>query len=287
SDHIATWYNDLAVNKTLIAGQWGHSMPAEAEDAYGDWWHYVTAFFDTHVKGVDTGMFGTDVAWVQDTDKTWHRSADWPLQGEDRDEIVFRLTDKATLDPTADDVTATFTWHACPRDEHSKGQTSKLGSTGLAVDHCAPGEPTALYFESDAFVNDTLLSGVPLLDVTLRSTSDFTHLVWVLERIDAKGEVRRENYGYLNPTYRHGIDNATPVPTDTPYTVTIDGYPQEDVIKKGERLRLTIRSHDDGRTIESFRAGTNTLVIGPDAPATFTLPVRPDDLKGVRLAMES
>ena len=63
----------------------------------------------------------------------------------------------------------------------------------------------------------------------------------------------------------------------------------------GDRLRLIVRSHDrdepdpmtgqasDGRTIESYEPGTNTLLFAPDNVNTMWFPVRPVELQGVRL----
>lgn len=98
-DHIATWFNDLSSpSKTFIGGQWGHAYPASGDGAcggrlsdgacevpWGDWWAYATAFFDTFLKEVDTGMFQGSTAWVQDNGGTWHRSTTFPLAGGEAD----------------------------------------------------------------------------------------------------------------------------------------------------------------------------------------------------------
>lgn len=284
-DHIAHWYNDLpgadaGAPKTLIAGQWGHAYPQEAEDAYGPWWPYVTAFFDTYLKEIDTGMFQTDVAWVQANDGSWHRSSDWPLTAAQRDAVAFHIHPDGRLaaEPAQGDATAS--WYGC-------SDTALLGQNveAPAAVMCAIDEPTEeLVFETAPFAADTLLSGVGFVNLTLRSEVDFTHLIAVIDHLDGSGNVvvGKENYGYLNPTYRHGIDAPEAVPVGETYRVSIDLYPQEDLIQEGHKLRLTLRSNDSG-AIASYASGWNHLIWEDGAENTLWLPTRPADLQGTRL----
>ncbi|HJQ93358.1 MAG TPA: CocE/NonD family hydrolase, partial [Candidatus Thermoplasmatota archaeon] len=301
-DHIATYFNDVPAQKTLIAGQWPHQYPrsdgadCKAYDAatacdpdipWGDWWEYATAFFDTHLKGVATGMFSGDVAWVQDNQGAWHRSAQWPLQ-EGREEMAWHLQPGGSLTGVQYSGEATDEpWLACPHDQTNRG--TPLGAVEPAIAQCDNEAPVEeLVFESPPFAEDTILSGVGLVNLTLKSTASTTHLVVVLE---VGGE--RENYGYLNPVYRNGLMDPQPLPSGE-YTVSIDLYPQEDVVKAGQSIRLIVRSNDrgpagpageaNGRTIESYEPGTNSIAFAPDSANFLWLPVRPADLQGVRLA---
>jgi putative CocE/NonD family hydrolase len=296
-DHVAHYYNDLAGPKTFIGGQWGHQYPRSAGDCreytpstgcdpnipWGDWWEYATAFFDTHLKGIDTGMFASDVAWVQDSGGAWHRSVDWPLRGEDRGELVLHLRPDGTLSsaPYAGDPSQE-TWVACPHDQVNRG--TPLGAAEAALTACDDEAPVEqLVFDSEPFAQDTLLSGVGVVRVAVHSTADTTHLVVVLQRMKG-GEIvaARENYGYLNPIYRAGLEEPSPLPEDG-YVASIDLYPQEDLVKAGEHLRLIVRSNDEGRTIEAYEPGYNSILFSADTPNTLWLPVRPADLQGVRL----
>jgi putative CocE/NonD family hydrolase len=293
-DHIAHYFNDLAGPKTLIAGQWGHQYPrslstdcdeydgASACDPHipwGDWWMYATAFFDTVLKGIDTGMFTDDVAWVQDSDGTWHRSTEWPIVA-DREEITFYLQadGTASLDPPTEE--GTLSWFGCPHDRMNRG-VGQLATVEAATVEC-DGEPVQeLVFETAPFEEDTILSGVPLLTGLFTSETAFTHLVVVVQH---DGE--RDNYGYLNPNFRNGLEDPEPISPGDPYRATIDLYPQEDFIEAGDTLRIILRSNDEGRTIESYEPGMNSIAISPDANETarIVFPVRPAHLQGVRLA---
>lgn len=282
-DHIAEYFNNLeSSSKTIIAGQWPHQYPKDAPEAYGLWWEYVTAFFDTHLKGIETGMFGTDTAWIQDSGGAWHRSANFPLLPEERDEMTLHFTAAKSLSALKPTEAAELAWFGCPNDEYNRG-TAVATAEDLTVD-CATRADQGLVFQTEPFVTDTIISGVPLVKLTLKSDAPTTHLVVVVNKVGTDGSIAlaRENYGYLNPIYRNGIDQPEPLP-DGAYTVMIDLYPQEDLIKAGERLEVHIRSDDTGRTIEFFDAGMNTVQLGGDNVNELWLPLRPAELQGVRL----
>lgn len=285
-DHIAPWWNDLESPKVLVATQLGHVWPNHAAEAYGDWWEHTVAFFDTHLQGIGTGVFGEDIAWVHDDSGEWHRSANWPLLPEERDELVLHFDASGSLMQDPPGSGHELGWLGCPRDEENRGAPG-LREVEWSVNDCTevPAEELEIVFETEPFPERSIVSGVPQVRLTLTSEVEHTHLVAVMARLDPDGEAvdERMNYGYLNPTFRHGISNPEAVPTDTPYTVTIDLYPQEDVVEAGERLRVTLASHDDGRTIEAFERGENALAIGPDAENSLLLPLRPAELQGVRL----
>lgn len=301
-DHIATYFNDLTTQKTLIAGQWAHQYPrsqstaCETYDAsaacdpnipWGSWWAYANAFFDTYLKGIDTGMFTGDVAWVQDNSGTWHRSNEWPLR-DGAESMLFHFQPGAGGAPGGltglpySGVATTTEWYACPNDQLNRGTAASAAEEPLVG--CTDQPVQSLVFETPPFAQDTILSGVGLVNLTLTSSAATTHLTVVIDRIEDRAVVQaRENYGYLNPTYRVGLTQPKDIPAGQPYTVTIDLYPQEDFVKAGQALRLTLASDDAGRTIEAYEPGTNGLVFGPDVDNTLWLPTRPAALQGVRL----
>lgn len=297
-DHVATWFNDIpSENKVFIGGQWGHAYPASDDGAcpadanatfcsvpWGSWWAYATAFFDTYLKEIDTGMFEGSVAWVQDNNGTWHRSIDWPLPPEDRDAFTLHIHPDGTLSaaPHPADKPARLDWAACP-DYVAAGATEMDGAP-LASTCTMQDGPEELVFESVPFAEDTLLSGVGYVNLSVQSSVDFTHLIVVIDQLDEDGDVvvSRENYGYLNPTFRNGLESPEPVPVGETYTASIDLYPQEDLVPAGHSLRLTVRSNDGG-AIATYDEGTNTLVWDETHANTVWFPTRPADLQGVRL----
>lgn len=275
-NHIDTWFNDLSPNgsKTLIAGQWGHAYPSTAEDAYGEWWPYVTAFFDTFLKEIDTGMFETDVAWVQDNAANWHRSATWPIASPTVD---FYFHPGGELSADAYEGTETATWHGCGRDQFN------MGAVGVEIveELLSQCTNTNLVFTTPKFDRDTRLQGVPLVHLNLEVEAETTHITIVMDHLDENGNVvvSRENYGYLNPLYRKGILEPEALPSGV-FPVTVDFYPQEEFIPANHTLRFTIASIDGGRSIEFFPEGDNTIHL---EGSLIQLPIRPAEWVGTRL----
>ncbi len=296
-DHIATWFNDLQVPKTLIAGQWGHQYPKSpckddlkppaCDDSvpYGDWWAYATAFFDTYLKGIDTGMFTSSTAWIQANDGKWHRSAEWPLIAPP-EELVFHLRTDGNLANVSETADGARVFYGCPNNARSQG-AFQLAQVEGAASSCRDVPDQTIAFETAPFAQDMLLSGVPLLNLVVDTGGrDIVHLVAVLQTLDANGDVMnaRENYGYLNPLYRNGLLNPEPLPAaGEHYNVTIDFYPQEDLVKAGQSLRLILAHDDGGRTIEVFEEGETRVLFGAQQVNTFMLPLRPASLSGVRM----
>ncbi len=295
-DHIEHWFNDLgSESKTFIGGQWGHAYPASFDGAcpqnyearpggnisdcevpWGDWWAYASAFFDTYLKEIDTGMFNGSTAWVQANDGTWHRSSTFPLLDDEASSIEMALHGDGTI-AAAGTGPEHLSWHACPREKYGMGTAANsVESQFVQCEH------TQLVFETDVFANDTLISGTPELRLTVDSNGKMVHIVAVMDILDENGNVvqSRENYGYLNTRFHAGFPADEAIPTG-PYTAVVDMYPQEDLVKTGHALRITIKSHDDGRTIESFEETDVHLLL--DGQSTLWLPLRPAEMQGLRL----
>lgn len=258
-DHIARYWNDLAVRKTLVAGQWGHQFPEDADDAYGAWWELAAAFFDETLKGVDTGLFGEDRAYVEGTDGEWRTYGTWPPVDARR--LAMNLTTGGLS--TSEAPSGELSWDANP-------------ATGLAlaaspIDPPMPaGEQVILEMTLDAPLH---VSGVPLVNLTIVSGADDVHLVAILYRLDGDAWVR-ENYGYLNPIYRNGIDAPERLVPGVPTPVTIEMYPQEDVLEAGTTIALVLRSVD-GDAVPVFDRTSVTVQLDGERPAQLLLPLSP------------
>jgi putative CocE/NonD family hydrolase len=270
-DHIDPWFNELDTDKTLVAPQMGHAIPPDADEAYGDWWPFAAAFFDATLNGADTGLFDEDRAYVEADDGTWRTYEDaWPPTN------ASTMTVNLTEDGLAFDEAPSgeVAWYAPEAEEQAFGQPA-----GEYVR-----EDTEVVLESEPLPRDVHLSGTPTLNLTVQAEETPVHLTAVLEVSDgttenALGEEttswERENYGYLNPVFRNGLDDPQRVLTDEPTPVTIEMYPQEDVVETGERLRLTLASDDDGRTQESYEPGEVTALLDGERPAQLELPLSP------------
>jgi hypothetical protein len=283
-------------------GQWGHQYPDDAPDAYGTWWEYATAFFDTFLAGFETGMFEQDVAWIQDTDEAWHRSASFPIRAPGEGTvwptggapILLDFHPDGKLKDYAHATAEQLSWHACPEDPISMGLVVITTVEDILLPCDAP--DTQLVFETAPFAADTWLSGVPVVCLSVVPGDPWSHVDVVMSRLGEAGAVveARENYGYLNTMFQstpyHPVAASGPSGADGAAAGAaaagarcFDLYPQEDIVHAGERLRFTVSSDDGGRTIEAFAEQDITLRFGPDTPNFVILPTRPAGLIGVRL----
>lgn len=251
-DHIDPWFNALDTEKTLIAGQWGHAYPADAEDAYGDWWPFAVSFFDETLNNATTGLFGEDRAYVQDDTGTWRTyNGSWPPAD----------ATTHTLNLTSDGLS----WTSAPSGEvswHPEAFDQRLDEDDQVV------------LESDPLEEALHLAGTPELNLTVVTEAETVHLVAVLET-GSGDDAQRENFGYLNPTYREGLSQPVRVVPGEPTPVTIEMYPQEDILEAGETLRLTLKSIDGGQTVPAYETGEITAVLDGERPGQLLLPVSP------------
>ncbi len=254
-DHIDPYFNALETSKTLVAPQMGHSYPGDAENAYGDWWEFAVAFFDETLNGVHTGWFDENLAYVEDTDGSWHVYEDaWPPQ--DAPTWTLNLTEDALTED--EEPHGTISWYAPP-----------AGQEDLAV-----GENTDIVLETAPLEAPMHTSGTPFLNLTIVTEEEHVHLVAILE-VGSGDDFEQVNHGYLNPTYREGLDQPQRVVPGQPTPVTIDMFPQEDILHEGDTIRLTLASTDDGNTVPDYDPGQVTVLLDGERPAQLEWPLSP------------
>lgn len=253
-DHIATWWNDLQAPKTLIAGQWGHQFPEDAEEAYGAWWEFATAFFDQTLRGADTGRFTDDRAYVQANDGSWRTYATWPPL--DATTLVANITPDGLS--FTESPSGTLAWYANP----ASARMAEVPADEQVVLALPPLERAML------------LAGTPRVNLTIISSAENVHLVASLE-VKRDGVWKRENHGYLNPIYREGIDAPQRLVPGKATAVTIEMYPQEDAFAAGDELRLVLRSVDGGSTVPVFDEAQIEVVLDGERLGQLLLPLSP------------
>lgn len=279
-NHIATYFNELNTSKTLVAPQMGHRYadigdPDEDDEdgPFGWWWEFVSAFFDETLNGVHTGLFDEDRAYVQDTTEAWHiYEGEWPPQDAPLER--FNLTEQGLS--LSEASSGSVSWEADPVASQlplaESLLTSYLGEDpmGLMDDH-------RVILESEELPQTLHTSGVPRLDLTIVPTASTVHLTAVLQYQEPGSDTwSRVNWGYLNPTYRNGLDDPTPVVAHESIPVTIDFHPQEDIFEQGGKLRLVLASTDGSGTVPSFDPGTVQVELGHEEhPAGLWLPLSP------------
>lgn len=129
-------------------------------------------------------------------------------------------------------------------------------------------------FVSDKFKKDTLIAGIPRLNLNVQVTSPRVHLIATL--YDVKGTTR-DRIGQavwaINPELREGVAKPAPVIPGETMKIKLAGMSQAHLLAKGHQLELRVSaSHPD--KVPTFSAGTvvNVIVGGKDA-TSFRIPV--------------
>jgi X-Pro dipeptidyl-peptidase len=213
-DHMVPWIDELHARNVTIKmwlGQWGHDYPHR-----DDWNETLLAWFDSELKGIDTGIRSQPLVQVQDNEGTWRDENDWP--------------------PTRATPTAYY-----PTSDGALGGTPGTGTAmyGDAPEGILGVSPAAgsVVFESAPFEQEMRIAGTPFLTTTVSATSARATLAAAL-LVDGKVV----DQGFLDLVHRDGLETSVPMVPGESYQVLVHFYPQDIVVPKGGVLSLYISS---------------------------------------------
>ena len=243
-DHMTPWLDELyARNATvkLQLGQWAHDYSHRS-----DWNATLLRWFDSELKGIDTGILDEPRAQVQDTAGKWRDEERWPPT---------RAAHLA-LHPSAD------------------GSLAAAPGTGASTYGDAPQgalmtSPVAgVSFMGEPIAEGLRLVGTPQLRVSVSATSPRATLAatLVLDGVPV-------NQGFLDLAHRDGLESTQPMTPGETYDVVIPFYPQDIVVPPGGVLSLMVSSSSpDGAPVRvaPFSApGIVTLTWGETSALTI------------------
>ena len=245
--------------KAGVFGVWSHDAPDEhyfenpkvrPEWERADWRDMVVAWYDRHLKGLDSGVGRWPVAQIQASDGQWRAAKKWPQSGS-----------RAEL-PLSDLAPGTSTSYV--EGEFENTQTAYL-----------PG--TSAVFETSPADMRFVVGGQPMLDAWVTLDRPDAHLAAKLEVVDEHGAVvpRARATGlrsmrHLEPL-RHGAfgqHQGEVPPILEPVRVRLRFDPTELAIPPGGRLRLTLAGSVyvfDGLAPNEPTAGA--ILYGPSQPS--------------------
>jgi hypothetical protein len=207
-----------------VFGVFGHRLPrtehAEIEDM-------VVAWFDRHVRGLDTGTGSWPEVQVQGTDGRWRAESGWPTLGGDVGHLA--LGPAGTLGASVPIGSTTYL-------EGPYETTAEEASAGVAV------------FESAPLPARLELSGQPVLDLWLQLAAPDAHVAARLEIIRGGERVAGAmTYGlrsaqHLDPFVDGRFVQATPTlpPIGVPVRVPVRFQPTDLVAQPGDQVRITV-----------------------------------------------
>ncbi|MGB1557965.1 MAG: CocE/NonD family hydrolase [Oceanococcaceae bacterium] len=232
-NHIDGWFNALTSEKRAIYGQWGHAFP-NRED-----WNFIRhRWFDHYLYGINTGVLeDLPPVLIQNSDNIWMAADSFPPRNPELK--LLHLNGDGSLGPIAAGAE-----ELALQDVPQSVTGTELPNVGPLLSDLA-GIPDRLIFETAELEGPLQLRGRPELELKVRTDAERTRWAVLLEVVSPTGQARWINRGYLNTRHLDGLDKEHSLTAGASYTATIRMFPQDDVVQRGERLRLTIRNVDD------------------------------------------
>ena len=232
-------------------GQWDHGSNCCPNRREGHWTLALHAWFDKHLlkRKVNTGppveaFLNDGSVWTTDQ---------WPPRPQKQ--LKFYPQEGGKLGSNAGETTLS------PFVADPRGYAQEFSTGNVA-------------FVSEAFKKDTLIAGLPKLNLGIQVSSPRAHITATL--YDVKGDTR-DRIGQaawaINPELRDGVANPKPVIPMEEMKIKLEGMSQAHLLAKGHKLELRIAaSHPD--KVPVFASGTVVnVIVGGDSATNFTIPV--------------
>lgn len=216
-DHMTPWIDELRARNVTVKmqlGQWGHEYSNR-----DDWNSTLLRWFDSELKGIDTGIRAEPLVEVQDNEGVWRDEAEWPPARAAR----------TTLYPSEDGALG-----LTPGSGASAYGDAPGGALGALP---AGAGPVSVVFETAPFERTMRIAGVPELHARVSATGVRATLAAAL-LVD--GVV--VDQGFLDLAHRDGLESASPMTPGATYDVVVPLYPQDLVVPAGAKLSLLLSS---------------------------------------------
>ncbi|HVE63150.1 MAG TPA: CocE/NonD family hydrolase [Mycobacteriales bacterium] len=233
-----------ALPKKLIMGQAGHSgkQVEDTEDLYHAW-------FDKWLMGIETSIMALPQSDSEVNGKERFQDAAWPPPATRDVPLTLALgtAEKGSLG-LADLETAQWT--------DNDPQLSEGDVLGGRADG------SALVFVGPAVGKRVRISGVPVLDASVTTDAESTHITPILFDEAPDGGRVRITRGLLNSRNRDSLRESTPLAPGSAWRARIDFQPVDWVLEEGHRLGLAVMSMNTNEALygDTTRA-TNELAL--------------------------
>ena len=233
-------------------GQWGHDPGGNRDE---QWTSALHAWFDKHLKQrrVQTGP---PVEVFLNDDLVYAPKGTWPPKPTRQ--LALRTLQGGKLG-TAREELSEVTYVANP----------SAGAQGSSVS-----------FTSDPMKRDTVVVGVPKLNLVTSIIGERVHINATLYDIESDGtqSAMAQATWAIQPELRNGVYNPEVVVPTEKMKITLPGMAQAHRLPKGHRIRLVISAtHPD--KVPTFAAGAHVTIYTGIGGTDFTLPV----VEGARL----
>lgn len=246
-DHMTPWLEELyARNVTLRLelGQWGHDYSHRS-----DWNQTLLAWFDSELKGIDTGITQGPLARIQDNAGEWRLEERWPPA---------RAT-PLTLYPSADGALGA---------EAVTG-SSMYGDAPQGAFGRLPAGPGSVRFDAAPAETGYRIAGIPELRATVSATSPRATLAAALMLDEVVVD-----QGILDLAHRNGLQSLEPLTPGQAYEVVVPFYPQDIVVPAGSVVSLVLSgmSPDGAPVVIAPFAAPGVVTVTHGEGTALTLP---------------
>ncbi len=243
----------------LWIGQWDHGIGCCPNQRGIQWTAALHAWFDRQLlqKDVDTGP--PVEAYLNDEKRT-------DVAAKARQEIQTQASWPGA--PTAMTFGTGTAGDLVPGGTGAPGTVGFVGSPEAFVD---PAGAQAAQFETPAFPSDTVLLGVPELDLAASITTPRVDLIGTLYA-KKDGELRRITTWSIDPLLRDGAGTISPVVPGQRMDLRPPAFPIAHDVRKGTSLVLRITTSDPDKVPWASVDPNVGVLVGPGA-TTLRLPV--------------
>jgi predicted acyl esterase len=256
-------YNEFTGHKKALLGQWAHNYPdrvSEHEHLRMDWAETLLRWFDSELKGIE-GVDTGPALEIEDSRGNWRAEPynAWPPQD----------ATWMTLLPTTGEALVT---------EGASGSARILDPAALRLAQMAmpSGSPVPvadeLVWQSEAFPNQTRISGMPQFHVTVSPDTPGGQLWAELWEVPAKGDAMWIGRAKMDLRYAAGGKEMQPVTPGQDIVAKMEFLPMDARVEAGSVLQLVLRMENGVDPLPN-PAGTGVTVMFGDDATTLRLPI--------------
>ncbi|WGM48125.1 Putative serine esterase [Brevundimonas sp. NIBR10] len=291
------WYDDFRTEGLITLA----NLPGQARMIIGPWRHCLNPefdlqaeqvrFFDHYLKGKDTGIQNDDPIQYFTINapegQQWRSAKVWPLPDTDNRRLFLAGDALGSEQPRAAGTRPVTVDYApvCPSDpvEPNFGPFAQPCRSSAA----------SVTVAARTFAIDTEVTGNPIADLWISSTSPEQPVFAYLEDVAPDGTVTVVSEGRQRASLRHVVEapwntmgtpwrrswaeDHQPLVAGTPVKVSFDLLAVSYVFKAGHTLRVSITGSDarERARVEVAPAPTLSVHFGGDTPSSVVIPFRP------------
>lgn len=262
-------FSNLKNPQRITIGPWCHKEGRQSPEYLIEhlrWYDHWLKNIDNGVMNENPIFYGTIGAFEN---SQWKSSSEWPVSGTTMVKYYFDKGPTGSVKSINDgSLTTNQPNELSQKDDYTINYTTTTGPvtrwtnlyvSGFGYPDMTDNDEKALTYTTTPLVNDTYVTGHPVISIWVESTATDGDMFVYLEEIDADGHSHYITEGTLRATHR---ENATPdyYYLDLPYhrsfaediqglpahpvQLKLDLHPTSNLFDAGHRIRVTITGAD-------------------------------------------